>query len=204
MADLDEFFLKKDKKKKKSSKSAQPTPSNPVSTSEPTTAPEEPDPIVSAPVNDAATPSEGWVDLEDRKTAQVNTGGRSVVKMNKDEVTDKDGNLKANESQVESSFKGWSAKPVVSPVPISESTTPAKAKVYRPPTLVEQTEEEKFPSLAEAAKLPKGSTTGGKAPGGVAGRGMAAAPQRGNVPTTNQFEGLKSMLEQVNLENSSK
>lgn len=68
MSDLNDFFKKKDRKKKKSAKA--PVVVRPVEPAAAVEATEAPPP---APKVD-----DGWIDFDDPKTAQVNTGGRVV------------------------------------------------------------------------------------------------------------------------------
>uniref|UniRef100_A0A7S1XIN2 Uncharacterized protein n=1 Tax=Erythrolobus australicus TaxID=1077150 RepID=A0A7S1XIN2_9RHOD len=264
MADLNDFFAKKDRKKKKAQaskgKSSVTGDAGSVSVSavrEPGMhdAKSEVDVVTGdAPAGleaDAASASgparaeagegkatedtvekvdDGWVDFDDPKTAHVNTGGRSIVKLTKDEAFERDMHSKS-ETQQESNFKGWAGPGWNTATGVPEESGEATNK---------------FPSLAEAAALPKNATTvptpqpgwgtagAGRGPTGsrgAAGYGSSsqgaygrsgyggygsstygdsrAAPrsdptQRSQLPTANRFAHLKNLLDGVQSDNAGK
>lgn len=73
MSDLNDFFAKKDRKKKKAA-TRSPVTSAP---SEGKKSESSTETNVSAPA--PKQPDDGWIEIEDPKGAQVNTGGRTVV-----------------------------------------------------------------------------------------------------------------------------
>lgn len=73
MSDLNDFFAKKDRKKKKATTRST-VPSAPSEGKKPEKSTEN---NVSAPA--PKQPDDGWIEIEDPKSAQVNTGGRTVV-----------------------------------------------------------------------------------------------------------------------------
>lgn len=96
MSDLNDFFAKKDRKhKKKNAPKAAPKPAVEKEAS----APAPP----AAPVQSKA--DDGWIELDDPKSAKVNTGGRTVVEFKRD-AEDKDSAVEGS-AQGEK-FGGWS------------------------------------------------------------------------------------------------
>lgn len=81
MSDLNDFFAKKDRKKKKAS-SRLATQSLIPSTEAKKVAetPAEAQPGANPPAP-PKQPDDGWIEIEDPRGAQVNTGGRTVAEM---------------------------------------------------------------------------------------------------------------------------
>lgn len=96
MSDLDSFFAKKDRKKKKKTPAVSKIKSSTIANTS-TTSPSKQGEDASNSNNSSATSStitttsvippsqqDGWIELEDPKTAQVNTGGRVVKQFKRD------------------------------------------------------------------------------------------------------------------------
>lgn len=77
MSGLDDFFAKKDRKKKKSSSRTTITP--PIETKTADVSPEEPLPKVTPPTSKPVDVDDGWIEIDDPRGSQVNTGGRTIV-----------------------------------------------------------------------------------------------------------------------------
>ncbi len=164
MSDLDSFFAKKDRKKKKKAPSAPKLKPKPVVPATP--AEEEASGPAVTPVVTATPVQDGWIELEDPKTAQVNTGGRVVKQFRRDGEdvsatnTATSGGGADDVEDTTEKFSGWSLdkeeEPVVEPEPEPE---PQKA-VYRPSALRQAWKpagpdvksSAQFPSLADAVK----------------------------------------------------
>lgn len=77
MSGLDNFFAKKDRKKKKSS--SRTTIAPPIETKPAEVTPEEPLPKVAPPPPKPVDVDDGWIEIDDPRGSQVNTGGRTIV-----------------------------------------------------------------------------------------------------------------------------
>ncbi|KAI0564132.1 hypothetical protein FGB62_30g032 [Gracilaria domingensis] len=132
MSDLNDFFAKKDRKKKKAAaKSAQAAAAQAVKQSE-TTSENQPQ------TPPQKVPDDGWIEIEDVRGSQVNTGGRTIVQLRRDgeeKETNPDGNATTEK------FSGW-AKTEEAPTD-EEAATAAQAPSSA------------FPTLADAAKVKK-------------------------------------------------
>lgn len=74
MSDLNDFFAKKDRKKKKAAaKSAQAAAAKAVTPLE--------TPSDTTPPPPQKQPDDGWIEIEDVRGSQVNTGGRTIVQL---------------------------------------------------------------------------------------------------------------------------
>lgn len=180
MSDLDSFFAKKDRKKKKkaaaastataiasANKSAAPININSVAedlngvtiSDTGTAAAEE---AVLAVSNSAQKKDDGWIEIEESKTAQVNTGGRTVAAFKRDDddvsgekknTVDESGEPTNQDSE---KFSGWKE----GDEPVKEEKAPEpeeeKPRVFRPrgwkPAGPDVKSSQQFPSLADAAK----------------------------------------------------
>lgn len=192
MSDLDSFFAKKDKKKKKkaavaisstvgasasANKAAQSVPA-PDAGAVGSVAEELNGVKISGegePVQSQSVPTtkkdDGWIEIEESKTAQVNTGGRTVAKIKRDPnptftstsggLNDESGEKKNTEAesgdanQDSEKFFGWKEgdEPVKKAEPEPE---PEKPRVFRPRAWraagPDVKSSQQFPSLADAAK----------------------------------------------------
>lgn len=102
MADLDNFFAKKDKKKKKPKGTARPATDAGVVGGSSSEGGASASGLSTAPK--ASKGDDGWIEIEDPKTAQVNTGGRTVGDFKRD-ADGKDGNGDGTTSG--DKFSGW-------------------------------------------------------------------------------------------------
>ncbi|KAA8494828.1 hypothetical protein FVE85_3069 [Porphyridium purpureum] len=95
---------------------------------------------VTSPSKKEKEKDDGWLDIEDARSAQVHTGGRSVMRLGKGENTqDHESNNAQSGAASDGAFKGW--------------------KVDGNGADEGAPEESKFPSLAEAVKTPQGKIT---------------------------------------------
>lgn len=76
MSGLDDFFAKKDRKKKKSS--SRTTIAPPIET-KPDEVVSEESPSKVPPPSKPVDADDGWIEIDDPRGSQVNTGGRTVV-----------------------------------------------------------------------------------------------------------------------------
>jgi hypothetical protein len=189
MSDLNDFFAKKDKRKKKPLKAA---PKATAAVPDPS---DSADADVSANGNGApaensadapaasagqkpAVPArsakdDGWIELDDERTAKVNTGGRTVADFNKRETDEKEAN--GGDDAPTEKFSGWTAGDKG-----GEDGEGAPTEVGAAPVAA-------FPSLADTADAPKVP----KNPGG--GGGGVARPRYGGGG--GGFAALKKKLE---------
>jgi len=198
MSDLDSFFAKKDRKKKKKAAAASTASANknaPVPLPLPTPVGSVAEGLegvsisnqdntnninsqaASLPANNSTKKDDGWIEIEEAKTAQVNTGGRTVATLKRDPnpISNSNSNIdsdddacgeknKKDTSQGEAGdanvdgekFSGWKEgdegeKEEAAPEPEEE-----KPRVFRPRTWKaagpDVKSAQQFPSLADAAK----------------------------------------------------
>lgn len=153
MSDLNDFFAKKDRKKKKAA-----TRSAVVSAPPEGKKVEKEDEVDVAAAGPRQS-DDGWIEIEDPKGAQVNTGGRTVVEFKRD-VEEKE---QANDGNTPiEKFSGWGAT-----APEKANDDEAEGEEAVPSTA--------FPSLADAANAPQVPVSRGKSSSSSASEQASAA-----------------------------
>jgi hypothetical protein len=189
MSDLNDFFAKKDKRKKKpvksgSSKGGASTGTWSGAEGSSTTdagngggvlAVGSPKPSASGRNKD-----DGWIELDENKTATVNTGGRTVADFNKRETDEKEAN--GGDGEPSEKFCGW--------------TTGGKQgegeEEAGPPEEVGAAPAASYPSLADAANAPEVPKNAGPGGGGYVSR-----PRYGSSGNGGGFAALRKKLEEM-------
>ncbi|CAN8076004.1 unnamed protein product [Agarophyton chilense] len=129
MSDLNDFFAKKDRKKKKAAaKSAQAAAAQAVKHPE--------IPSENPPPPPQKQPDDGWIEIEDVRGSQVNTGGRTIVQMRRDgEEKESSGDGNATTEK----FSGWAKTDAAPADEVLDTAAQAPSSA--------------FPTLADAAKV---------------------------------------------------
>lgn len=182
MSDLKDFFAKKDKKKKKPGRGAGAAKAaknadgsdDPSAVGGSNTGAHSTDAPMSATRNGK---DDGWIDIDDAKAAQVNTGGRTVADFNKHEKDEKEAN--GDDAPTEK-FSGWT---VGDGEEVEERT--------EKPTEVGAVPVAAYPSLADTANAPKVPKNAGPGGGGV----VSSRPRYGSGG--GGFGALKKKLEEM-------
>lgn len=183
MSDLNSFFAKRDRKKKKGANRTAPpaVPASSVaqgSTDLPATAAADPAPAAQTTSKPAAQSDDGWIELDDAKSAQVNTGGRVVGQFKRGADAAETTRAQEKEAAGEK-FSGWTLKageeeekPAEEPVEEDEGKK-LRTRMPWKPAGPDVNSASLFPSLqatADAPKVPQSVKTGVGAGGGVPGR----------------------------------
>lgn len=187
MSDLNDFFAKKDKKKKKGAKAKGAADSvssgvNGKAITSAATAPLSSNANAPADAKPAShRPNgrdDGWIDIDEERKAQVNTGGRTVADFkrdNDDKVANGDGDAPTEK------FSGWTIKDSGEKEENEKKPGAAPAASY--------------PSLAETADAPLVPKNAGSGGGGGGGSGSASRPRYGGG-SSGFAAGLRKMLEE--------
>lgn len=113
MSDLNDFFAKKDRRRKKATKGGKPSHSadwnSPATESASVSDNAASDSVnssgnIQAPSTKPSKSDDGWIEIDDPKTARVNTGGKTVEEFRRD-YDDKEQNGK--EDAPAEKFTGW-------------------------------------------------------------------------------------------------
>lgn len=178
MSDLNDFFAKKDKKNKKKPKSSAAgggSTANGFGLSD--------KPVVNGtglqkPSGVAGRKDDGWIEIDESKTATVNTGGRTVADFNKREADEKEAALSGDAPSEK--FSGWTGD--------GKTNGEDEEGAEGPPAEVGAAPVASYPSLADTADAPEVPKNAGPGGGGYVSR----------TKYTNSganFSGLKAKLE---------
>lgn len=179
MSDLNDFFAKKDKKNKKKPKASTAGGSSGEKGSA-----QSDKPVVNGAVLPKASGSvagrkdDGWIEIDESKTAIVNTGGRTVADFNKREADEKEAAL-SGDAPAEK-FSGWTGD--------SKTTANEEEGDDEAPTEVGAAPAASYPSLADTANAPEVPKNSGPGGGGYVSRNKYSSNNPG-------FAALKAKLE---------
>lgn len=183
MSDLNDFFAKKDKKNKKKPKASAASGGTGDHASSQSDKPAANGTGLQKPSGSVGGKNDdGWIEIDESKTAIVNTGGRTVADFNKREADEKEAAL-SGDAPAEK-FSGWTGDSKTNGNE-EEGEEEAPAEVGAAPAA-------SYPSLADTADAPEVPKNSGGGGGGYVSRNKYSSNNPGFAALKAKLQAMKA------------